>query len=619
MNKCCKSKSSSDSHKGLEKEIRTAIEALAPELSPIQSFVVAKLVKKMVKCSGKSKDCCKGGCKCCDKCKCGCQDKGCCKGGYKCCDKCQCGCCDAKKERGCCKECCGGCECCEKCQCGCRGTSDCCKGGCQCCSKCQCGCQDKKKQGNCCKGGCKCCDKCRCGCRDRGCCEEKKGCYEGKCECCDKCQCGCRDKECCKDGCKCCDKCRCGCQKKPDCCKGGCKCCEKCRCGCCDGKCGCKTECKKEKKMDCTMKIKEVVGKILGSEKAKVLKMMQVGFEAFEKVNGIPIPTERSKATHKFAKKAAKLLCKMQDKKRQPETAAAKFWKKASDKCMKKLLKKGKELASKMLFYKSCECDNTVRKGIVKAASRALCIARVVKPSCKEEEKKECAKGEKCKGFAAKFVSEFIDKNKEGAVACSNAIKQALDDFLKGAVPPCCVEKFRAKIAPRIIADAIALSNCETKPSDFYVEVANRYIKGGVCFCEKKCVKSCAKVAKIGLLFGGMKGECKAHVAACWAGVMCCRENGKTGCSRETCVEFFKKWIKEFAPTVEEAFKAMEEMKEEFGKGGRMKCKVMRRVLLEYLKLYCIDGKFDKADFQARLKKMMETLKEKCCKTEATK
>jgi len=375
--------------------------------------------------------------------------------------------------------------------------------------------------------------------------------------------------------------------------------------------------------------IKCAVEKILGSEKEKVLQMTQIAFDAFVKVTGKPLPTDTRKCPHKFAKKAADLICKMRKKskfdKEFQERMAEKFWQKVKDKDLKKILKNGKELACKMLFYKCNECEEAVRKGMIKASSQALCVACAMKPAsvqC-EEEKKIPGKFKKMKSkkeCSIKFISTFIDTNKESALACSKAIKAPIEEFLKKNVSPCCVEKFKNKFTPKIIAIAMALSNYEKKADDFYIDIANRYMNS-VCFCDKKCIKSCIKLAENGLLFSGMKEECKIHVAAHWAGVMCCQANGKIGCPKKTCTEFFNKWIKDFTPVIEEGFKALEEVKQEIIKEpcGRMKCKVLRRILLEYLKLYCMDGKFNKKDFQDRAKVLIKTLSDKWCSNECCK
>lgn len=365
--------------------------------------------------------------------------------------------------------------------------------------------------------------------------------------------------------------------------------------------------------------LKATVGKLLGSGKEKTLQMMKIAFDAYAKVEKRPLESSVNlpcKFARKFSKKVSKLLCKMIEKskgvKEVQEKMAEKFWEKISDKCLKKTLKKGKELASKLLFYKGNVCEEVVCKGIIKAASQALCIAVAKRDSSGsfEEERKSVGeenvkgRGKKSKGgFAAKFISQFIDNNSKDALASSKAIKEPIEKFLRETVSPCCIEKFKAKIIPKVISNALLIPKTG-KNDEFYVELANNYMKS-LCFCDKKCVKSCTKLAKAGLLFSGMKEKCKIHVAAHWAAVMCCKVNGKIGCPKESCVEFLGKWIKDFAPVVEEGFKVLEEVKEklkgdEHVAAGRKMDKVYRRILLEYLKLYCIDGKLNKDDFKAQ-------------------
>lgn len=504
-------------------------------------------------------------------------------------------------------------------------------------------------------------------------------CESCKKECKGTCQGMCKEKscggmsQCCENVCKCCMCCKCGCQSK--CCEGGCKCCKSCTCGCqkkvCEEKCKsaegevCKKEKGKSKESEesCARlkDIKHLVKQVFVSEKERTLMMMQTALDTFAKVKGKPVSQESHEPHNWFVKGVVKLMCKMYKKnaftKEAQEKMGEKFWEKGGSKYLKKMKRKVKNLAKKAVFYNCEGCEKSAQKGVAKAILRAIwgiCMAKSICPKLAECKKEGEGKKEEstCKpcgstGFvnkkymkkflaegAARFAGQFIQDNKEIILTCSKVVKEAVDAYFTDNPPHGYIDKFKSKLISKIIARCIILSGGEKKIESFYAEIAKRFIIGTAHPCSKKCFKSCRKLATTGLTFNGVTGSCKLHLASHWAALMCCHTNGKIGCPKEICTEFFSKWIKDFMPLVEEALKAMEELKEEckeckeHSMGEWMKCKITSKIVLEYLRLYCPDGKFNKEDFKKSMKEGKEIMKklsdkymkhfsvEACCKGE---
>ena len=491
-------------------------------------------------------------------------------------------------------------------------------------------------------------------------------------------------------------------------CKDKCK--DKCKEECKDK---CKTECAKKTK-DCgkgecefMKKVKCITKKFLVCKKDKLLQKMQLAFDTFTKVKGIPVPpADRPMPPKKFLKKVAKLMFKIYKKglctKESQEEYAEKFWNKDSKKHIKKMKKKTKEIVKKILYYECGDIDEEAKPGIARALTYASVGFATMKfhmpppPPPHHEEKKEgpphgekkegppCGPCGPCGPFGffgppfpflgppppghhgpcgpppppphfggkkghkfmkhifekflimsiTKYGVDFIKENKEIAKTCLALAKPEIEAYLKDNPPfsCCCPKKLANKLLKKVIAQAILVSLGEKKTDEFYTELIKNYIKGNACYCDKKCLKSCRKLAKVGLLFNGVKSKCQLRVASRWASLMCCQVNGKDGCPKVVCAEYLNKWIKDYIPVVEEGFKALDEFKEEikdktkpeeFHKeipGKKFMCKVMSKLLLRYLKMYCRDCKFNKDDFKTKAKESHEALKKysdkymkKCC------
>lgn len=441
----------------------------------------------------------------------------------------------------------------------------------------------------------------------------------------------------------------------------------------------CEKKCKKDMKKAVMKNFQSLARLLLGEKKAHVLSKMQVVLDAFTKVTGKPIGGEPEKCKgpkkiKKFLKKVAKAMYKMHDKgitiKNCQEKFAEKFWEKIGKDKFKKFMKKSKKLAKKIVFYHCAGCEELAQKGVIRILAQTLFAFGMAMFLKKMSKKGSCGKGpeeaptsgpggkchkfgmmkgKKCKKMfkkcilmgAIKIGVEFLNDNKEIAMTCLNIAKNVTDEYLSTNPAPC-AEKFRKKIIPRMVAAAIKVSAGEKKPDEFYLDFCKRYISGKSFLCKKKCIKCCVKLAKSGLLFQGVKCKCKTKVASRWAALMCCRANYKEGCPKDVCAEFFNKWFKDYMPAVEEGFKAIDELKEEFkaacgeecakeegkekcgGKCGSMKekimCKLMTKLLLSYLEMYCQDGKFNKEEFKKMMKdgkegmkKCMEKYMKKCC------
>eukprot|EP00826_Nyctotherus_ovalis_P048434 TRINITY_DN5708_c0_g1_i2.p1 TRINITY_DN5708_c0_g1~~TRINITY_DN5708_c0_g1_i2.p1 ORF type:complete len:575 (-),score=214.15 TRINITY_DN5708_c0_g1_i2:109-1833(-) len=230
-----------------------------------------------------------------------------------------------------------------------------------------------------------------------------------------------------------------------------------------------------------------------------------------------------------------------------------------------------------------------------------------------------------------KFVLCYYKENAEDMKACYEAAKGEVEAYFKAINKP---EEYRTKAMSKALAEIIsgALRDAgeDKKTKDFYVDYAQRYIKGCVTPCHKGCVKRCERLMKAGLRFDGAKDKTVIGVASRWGAVACCQANGKTGCSEDLCAEFSKKWIAAHLPVVAEAVATAKEMANELlserfgeGKGERF----IGMLTLKYLTMHCPDGKFNKDDFKKFMKerkekvdKMFEKMKSKCKskKTEAS-
>lgn len=584
--KNCKCKQSKWVKNLIKREVKIAVGSICPDLNFLQFSVVTMLVRKVLKH-------CKGYC----------QDT------------------EEESERKCKKEWMR------------RGRGGKCGDKNGCCEGCKYGCQVPKCSDKCnWKGTGKCCKNCKCGCQDAK--EESK-------------------KECCKTG-ECCKNCECGCQDNKSECKGKCY----------DNTCK-RGECNGISRGCCLMKdVKCMVKKLLSDEKDKFMQMMQISLDTFVKVKGIPLPPENSRPPKHLIKMVAMLLCKMHKKgaetKECQEKVATKFWEGACDAHLKKMKCKVRELVSKVVYYRCDGCEGPICQGMIRVITKtltAMFIVKMIKNMTSEFKKGDNKEGKPediCKlcspcgfmehkrmkrmmircwtKFGVKFTVAFIKANKDSASACLEANKSTVDEYLKGKkLPSCCSPKeFKKCVLGCIVAEAIVTTCGEKKSNDFYVDLGKRVLHGCDCLCSRKHIKSCRKLAKTALLLNGVKDKTTVHVASHWASAMCCQVSNGDDCSKENCIEFLNNWVKGYTPVVEEALKAMKELKDECKseckedcKCGRMKYKIMRRTLLEYLKVECADGKFNKDKLKERMKKFKDMVCkikeecEKCCCTES--
>jgi len=464
----------------------------------------------------------------------------------------------------------------------------------------------------------------------------KRTCDKDECK-----DCPCHDEKLC-----CGDKCVCG-HKCPE------ECPENCPCGCKDRKnpmCHCY-----KGDIDFVDHVRNLNKFFMGYCKGEVMKMADVALECFKKVKGFSFP-EEGKMKEKCLKSIRKLLYIYHKKgfcqKEIWEKLGIEFWSKRSEERDKKMKHKFKKFVKKVLYYTSTENDKLYQKAACKAIIRAMITTfkakmRDLKAKFKEE-KKECHKFGKmckdkkfCKGKfikehlksdGVKFITEFMKGQNENIknalqIARENvfAFAKELKEGKTGAYP-LWPQKKQVKTICKIVCECICAAGTEKKSNEFFVDIANRYIKGCVCTCDKKCIKCCRKLFETAIMLNGIKDEAILAIGSRWGGIMCCQNNGKTGCQKEACADFATKWIKDFMPIVSDAVGIAKEIMKDCackqGCGEYEKKRKCRRMILKYLQLHCIDGKLDKENFTGYLKickEKMHCKKEEKPNTEAPK
>ena len=325
---------------------------------------------------------------------------------------------------------------------------------------------------------------------------------------------------------------------------------------------------------------------------------------------------------------------------------ADKFWAKRSEKRQKRLKKKIGESVTRILYYVTEDplyqkvAGKILTRSMVKLCHMKWAHHKMTKP----EDGKHCGgehammrgmgmKGKfwkkKGKFFkkkmmkeGVKFVLAYLKEVEESVRTLLGVVTSVADEKMKADPTACCIDH---ELVVKAVSECINETDGEKKPNEYYVDFFKRYFRGYSCCCNKKCIKRCRKFFHIALLLNGFKDTCAIEVASRWGAIMCCQTNGKKGCVETDCAEFAAKWIKDFCPIVLEAMKTynetVEECKEEGDKKGEFrKQRIARRMILRYLKLNCVDGKFDKENFKGYVKerKEMRTTRwekygQKCC------
>lgn len=345
----------------------------------------------------------------------------------------------------------------------------------------------------------------------------------------------------------------------------------------------------------------------------------------------------------RFAKETARMITKMWRKgitdKEQQKKLVQKYLAKTKRKHMKGMLKGAKEVVEKILFYEIESCDPLYRKAIEKVVADAFVTHCFLKMTVKRKEMKEFKekveqkkedgekpwqhrrrgphfgrfmKGEKMGGKkmiqekllkkGLKFVLNYYKANEENIKTCFEAIKPIIEEQFKDCKNTC-------RTGEEIISKALRAAGEEKKGKEFYVDFAKKYIKGCVTPCHKGCVKRCEGLVKAGLLFNGIKDKCVICIASRWGAIACCQVNGKNGCASAECADFIKKWITEHLPAVTEAAAIVDEMVKELSGlplDSEMKAKFISKMTSQYLAMNCADGKLNKDDLKALLKKFKE-------------
>ena len=468
----------------------------------------------------------------------------------------------------------------------------------------------EKCKSMCGKGGV--CGKMEC-CKEGGECTKKECCKEGTCK-----------KECCKEG---------GCCKEGECCKKECgkeECCTK------------KAKCPMKKMLKCM--VRELCKCFVGTCKDMIKEMIDVAIASFKKLRG-ELPPFCKKFKHHFVKAVAKLLHKMHVKggecKEMWGKIADKFWPKKFEKMECKMKKKAKKVAELAMFYApGPDCE--LRKMVGKKCLTQLLVQKWKmhmqmmkkchkdkeeckgKPECKSECKEPCGeKGGKCmkkkmKQECIKFVLSYLKDSEECLKMCTEGAKEAVETAFKDCKK--CTEKCKMKLIAKIVAKCACCCGCgEKKTKEQCLEFANKYIKGFVCCCDKKCVKRCKDTVKTAMRLVGIKEKCILHIGSRWGAIMCCQTNGKAGCPKDVCAEFTGKWVKDFTPAIVEACNVLKELTKDCCKDcpcGDYEAKtISRKLILCYLKMNCLDGKFNKAHFTAFVNEKKEKMAKfaECC------
>jgi hypothetical protein len=454
--------------------------------------------------------------------------------------------------------------------------------------------------------------------------------------------------KCCKDKCK--DKFKDKCKEKKECrgkeeCymkEGGEQCKDKYK-GKCEGKFGkekCKDKCKFKSMIKCVTK------KLLEC-KENVLKNIEIAFNAFKEVSERDHP--HPMPPHKFGKLMAKLTGKLHKKKyghEKPEDYAKHFWYKKVYKLFKKLREKAKKIVKSVVFYSCDECsgNEAPKKAVIKSLAEiasGMVVTKMMK-KCKEgEEKKEGGEGPhgpppfghpsfgpmghmpfghgmkmmfkmKLMKMVTKIASKFIGPCKEVVKACIEPTIAAVDEYTKNH-KVCCPEKFKKKAMEKILRIIIKLSLEGKKDDAFYKDAIKRVLEGKLTPCDKKCFKSCKKLAKCVLMVEGVNDKIKRDLAMDLGTTRCCQINAKEGCAKEVCIEFLKNWMKNGMKIVEDAKKVEDEVKKEccakckkLGIPAVIICEMLEKSLKYYIEMHTIDNKFNAEDCKKKLKEECE-------------